>query len=66
MNTVAGRALYRLLADNLFVSAITFESGDPTPMIAYPWGSLNHRTQDADGEWISYEAPDFKAFRAMG
>lgn len=49
MNTVAGRAMYRLMVDNLFVSAATFESGADETMIAYPWGSLNHRTQDADG-----------------
>ena len=44
MNTVTGRALYRLIVDNLFVSAASFESGGDETMIAYPWGSLNHRT----------------------
>ena len=40
MNTVASRAIYRLFAENLFVSAITFHGGDN--VIAYCWGSNNH------------------------
>ena len=67
MNTVAGRALYRLLTDNIFVTAATFESGAEKTMIAYPWGSLNHRTQNASsGEYVSVEPPDYKAFKDFG
>ena len=66
MNSVAGRALYRLIMDNLFVSAASFECGADVPMIAYPWGSLNYRSQDSDGAYISMEAPDYKAFRNVG
>jgi len=39
MNTIAGRVLYRLFAENLFVSSITFHGG--TNSITYPWGSNN-------------------------
>ena len=63
---MAARTLYRLFVDNLFVSAITFESGDAQVVIAYPWGSLNHRKQLPNGSYISKEAPDFKAFQALG
>ena len=66
MNTVTGRTLYRLLVDNLFVTAATFKSGANKTIIAYPWGSLNHRTQSSDGAYISVETPDYKAFRALG
>ena len=51
MNTVTGRALYRLIVDNLFVSAISFESGGDDTMIVYPWGSMNHRTEGTDGDY---------------
>lgn len=40
MNTIAGRVLYRLFVENLFVSSITFHGG--TNSITYPWGSNNH------------------------
>ena len=40
MNTVVGRALYRLFVDNLFVTAITFHGG--TNVVSYCWGSMNH------------------------
>ena len=40
MNTVAGRTVYKLMVENLFVSAITFHGG--TNVIGYPWGSNNH------------------------
>lgn len=68
LNTVASRALFRLFTDNIFVSGITFHNfPDATrtaPVIAYPWGGLNHRTASPD--FSSLEAPDFKAFYALG
>ena len=66
MNTVAGRTLYRLLTDNLFVTAASFESGNDDIMISYPWGGLNHRTQNSENQYVSLEAPDFKAYQALG
>ena len=49
LNTVAGRTLYRLLRDNLFVTAASFETGADDNTISYPWGSVNRRTQNDDG-----------------
>lgn len=47
----------------MIVSALTFHGG--TNVIGYPWGSYNHAT--ARGVFYSSnEAPDFKAFAAMG
>lgn len=63
LNTVAARTLYRLFADNVIVSALTFSSGRG-PVVAYPWGSYNHRRQVGDG-YVSKEAPDFLAFEAL-
>ena len=52
MNTVVGRTLYRLFAENLFVSAITIHGG--ANVIAYNWGSNNH----LKGKNVAAEAPD--------
>lgn len=60
MNTVAARTIYRLFAENLFVSAITFHGGDN--VIAYCWGSNNHAITQS----IANEAPDHKALHALG
>ena len=60
---MAARTVYRLFADNLIVSGLTFSSGRG-PVIAYPWGSYNHRRQVGQG-YISKEAPDFLAFEAL-
>ena len=60
MNTIAGRVLYRLFAENLFVTSITFHGG--TNSITYPWGSNNHLTKSGHGA----EAPDFIALRSLG
>lgn len=51
LNTVAARSVYRIFAENLIVSAITFHGGFKTA-ISYPWGS-NHLGKDT---------PDFQAF----
>lgn len=72
MNTIAGRIIYELFLENLFVSALTFHSG--CTVIGYPWGSYNHM-KDADNENLiasrlknlndrveSTESPDYFAF----
>lgn len=48
LNTVAARTIYRLFADNLFVTALTFHGGFKTA-ITYPWAS-NH---------VGKDTPDF-------
>ena len=40
MQTLAGRTVFRIFAENLIVSSITFHGG--TNSITYPWGSNNH------------------------
>jgi hypothetical protein len=60
MNTIAGRVLYRLFAENLFVTSITFHGG--TNSITYPWGSNNHLDKYGNGA----EAPDFVALKSLG
>jgi hypothetical protein len=60
MNTIAARVLYRLFAENLFVSSITFHGG--TNSITYPWGSNNH----LDKRFYGAEAPDFVALKSLG
>jgi hypothetical protein len=60
MNTIAARVLYRLFAENLFVSSITFHGG--TNSITYPWGSNNH----LDKRFSGAEAPDFVALKSLG
>ena len=63
MNTVVARTLYRLFAENLFVTAITFDAG--SNVIAYPWGEPEHEIF-VEGVARSGEAPDFVAFDAVG
>ena len=60
MNTVVGRTLYRLFAENLFVSAITIHGG--ANVIAYNWGSNNH----LKGKNVGAEAPDHQAMHLLG
>ena len=65
MNTVAGRTLYRLFAENLFVTSITFHGG--TLSISYPWGSYNHLGKNSGGRnGYTAEAPDYVAFDELG
>ena len=40
LNSITARALIRIFAENLFVSAITFHGGEHS--ITYPWGGENH------------------------
>jgi len=54
MQTIAGRTVYRLFAENLIVSSITFHGG--TNSITYPWGSMNHLS--SLNEDMGAEAPD--------
>lgn len=58
LQTIAARTVFRLFADNLFVSSITYHGG--TNSITYPWGSFNHivPTNNQKGA----EAPDHVAF----
>ena len=56
MNTVAGRTIYKLMVQNLFVSAITFHGG--TNVIGYPWGSNNHILRRSGRSYLANEAPD--------
>jgi predicted deacylase len=60
MNTIAGRVIYKLFQDNLFVSTITFHGG--TTVISYCWGSQNHLTPQGNAA----EAPDHVAFDLLG
>lgn len=57
---MAGRVIYKLMVENLFVTSITFHGG--TNVIGYPWGSNNHV--------VSYgranEAPDYVALDLLG
>ena len=65
LNTVAGRTIYKLMTQNLFVSAITFHGG--INVIGYPWGSNNHLLERKS--WNSYvanEAPDHVALHNLG
>lgn len=57
LQTIAGRVLYKLFAENLFVSSITFHGGSNS--ITYPWGSNNHLSQL--GGYRGAEAPDHVA-----
>lgn len=65
LNTIAGRIIYELFLENLFVSALTFHSGCTS--IGYPWGSYNHM-KDADNinGAASTESPDYFAFQRIG
>jgi len=55
MNSIAGRVVYRIFAENLIVSSITFHGG--TNVVSYPWGSRNH---------LNKEAPDHVALHTVG
>jgi hypothetical protein len=58
MQTLAGRVVFRLFAENLFVSSITFHGG--TNSITYPWGSNNHISKLKSSKGA--ECPDHVAF----
>jgi hypothetical protein len=61
MNTLAGRTLYKLFTENLFVTSITFHGG--VSSISYPWGSYNHLGSLREaGKRLTAEAPDHVAF----
>ncbi len=64
MNTVAGRVIHDIFTQNLIVSAITFHGG--TNVIGYPWGSYNRVIKLGNDAFVSKEAPDYKAFDAIG
>lgn len=61
MKTIAGRVVYRIFAENLIVSSITFHGG--TNSITYPWGSRNHLS--AGNRRKGAEAPDHVALEAQ-
>ena len=63
MNTVAGRALYRLFVENLFVTAISFDGGENA--ITYPYADDNYEIF-YDNELRSSEPPDLVAFDQVG
>ena len=63
MNTVTGRALYRLFVENLFVSAISFDGGENA--ITYPYADDNYEIF-YDNELMSSEPPDLVAFDQVG
>ena len=63
MNTVAGRVVYKLMVQNLFVSAITFHGG--INVIGYPWGSNNH-ILSRGRQYLAMEAPDHVALDLLG
>ena len=72
MNTIAARFLYRLFAENLIVTSITFHAG--MNVISYPWGSENHLIEndywtsgwDYDFKYLGAESPDLVAFKTLG
>lgn len=65
LNTVSARVLYRLFAENLFVTSITFHGG--TRSISYPWGSYNHLGKYYGGRnSVTAEAPDKVALHDLG
>lgn len=60
LNTVAGRTIYKLMVENLFVTSITFHGG--INVIGYPWGSNNHLVSSGRAN----EAPDHTALSLLG
>lgn len=62
LNTIASRVVYKLFAENLFVTSITFHGG--TNSITYPWGSNNHLS--ASNLSKGAEAPDHVALDTLG
>jgi len=62
MNSIAGRVVYKLFAENVFVSSITFHGG--TNSITYPWGSNNHISTADKSKGA--EAPDHVALDTLG
>jgi len=65
LNTVAGRTIYKLMVENLFVTAITFHGG--INVIGYPWGSNNHILDKRSwNEYVANEAPDHVALQSLG
>ena len=65
LNTVAGRTIYKLMVENLFVSAITFHGG--INVIGYPWGSNNRVYRKRSwNDMIANEAPDHVALHSLG
>ena len=64
LNTVAGRTIYKLMVENLFVTAITFHGG--TSVIGYPWGSNNHILNRKGRAYLANEAPDHTALDLLG
>ena len=63
MKTIAGRVVYNLFSENLFVNSITFHGGANS--ISYPWGSFNHLGKYRK-TGVAAEAPDFRAFQSLG
>ncbi len=60
MNTLAGRAVARVVADHMFVLGVTFHGGDVA--IGYEWGSMNHLKNSQHAE----ESPDDAAMSQLG
>ena len=63
METVAGRALYRLFVTNLFVTAISFDGGENA--ITYPFSQDEFQIFYND-TLRAAESPDFVAFDQTG
>ena len=53
--------MYKLFAENVFVSSITFHGG--TNSITYPWGSNNHLSGSNPSKGA--EAPDHVALDTL-
>ena len=63
MNTVTGRALYKLFIDNLFVTAISFDAGENA--ITYPYADDDFEIFH-NNTIMAAESPDYIAFDQVG
>ena len=63
MNTVTGRALYKLFIDNLFVTAISFDGGENA--ITYPYADSVFEIF-YNNTIMAAESPDHTAFDQVG
>ena len=66
LGTVTARSLYRLFVDNLFVTAISLHSSGRGTAVGYPWRTDSYATEDANGDPVADENPDFQAFTSLG
>ena len=63
LNTIAARAVYKIVTQNSIQALLTFHGG--ANVIGYPWGSMN-RSYKKGVAYKGYTAPDYYSLSGVG